>query len=77
MGYTKNSENTNSKAVLTFGIKGHDTHVHVSNTGGSSTRQPTSDDTTTSVSGGAGTFARSIGSKILDVLGIRESFNQS
>lgn len=30
MGYTKNSESGNDKAVLTFGFKGHDNHVHVS-----------------------------------------------
>ena len=33
MGYTKNTENSsNPKAILTFGFKGHDNHVHVSNT---------------------------------------------
>ena len=30
MGYTKNSESGNDKAVLTFGFPGHDNHVHVS-----------------------------------------------
>jgi len=34
MGYVKNSETGNPKAVLTFGFKGHDNHVHVSNTNG-------------------------------------------
>ena len=32
LGYTKNSESGNPKAVLTFGFPGHDNHVHVSNT---------------------------------------------
>jgi hypothetical protein len=30
LGYIKNSESGNDKAVLTFGFKGHDNHVHVS-----------------------------------------------
>jgi hypothetical protein len=33
MGYTKNQEgSSNPKSVLTFGFKGHDNHVHISNT---------------------------------------------
>jgi len=36
MGYAKNSEGGNSKAVLTFGFPGHDDHIHVSNKEGSS-----------------------------------------
>jgi murein DD-endopeptidase MepM/ murein hydrolase activator NlpD len=36
MGYVKNKEVGNSKAVLTFGFPKHDNHVHVSNTSGSS-----------------------------------------
>ena len=35
MGYVKNREVGNPKAVLTFGFPGHDNHVHVSNTSGS------------------------------------------
>lgn len=35
MGYTKNSESGNDKAVLTFGFPGHDNHVHVSRKSGS------------------------------------------
>lgn len=46
MGYSKNVENTNSKSVLTFGFEGHDDHVHVSNTGGASTQEPTNTTTT-------------------------------
>jgi hypothetical protein len=30
LGYVKNSESGNDKAVLTFGFKGHDHHIHVS-----------------------------------------------
>lgn len=30
MGYKKNSESGNDKAVLTFGFPGHDNHIHVS-----------------------------------------------
>jgi hypothetical protein len=33
MGYVKNQEgSSNPKSVLTFGFKGHDNHVHISNT---------------------------------------------
>ena len=38
MGYTKNSESNNDKAVLTFGFPGHDNHIHISN----KTNQPSS-----------------------------------
>jgi hypothetical protein len=39
MGYTKNKESGNPKAVLTFGFPGHDNHVHVSNTTGTPTEK--------------------------------------
>lgn len=32
LGYVKNSESGNPKAVLTFGMPGHDNHIHISNT---------------------------------------------
>ena len=48
MGYNKNAEGpSNPKAVLTFGVEGHDDHVHVSNTGGASTQQPSASTGTT------------------------------
>ena len=90
MGYNKNAEgSSNPKAVLTFGFKGHDDHVHVSNTGRASTQKPTtsgstSDTTstdTTSTEGGiqstetpGSNFASKIGLSILNTLGIKESF---
>jgi hypothetical protein len=41
LGYVKNSESGNPKAVLTFGVPGHDNHIHISNTTiGSSTNNP-------------------------------------
>jgi len=40
MGYKKNVESGNEKAVLTFGFPGHDNHVHVSNKGGVSSVTP-------------------------------------
>ena len=43
LGYIKNVEKGNPKAVLTFGFSGHDNHVHVSNTSGSSTSPDTSE----------------------------------
>jgi hypothetical protein len=48
MGYTKNQEgSSNPKSVLTFGFKGHDNHVHISNT----TTQSSSTDDELSVDG--------------------------
>ena len=46
LGYVKNQESSNPKAVLTFGFKGHDDHVHVSNISGS--EQNTSSSNTSS-----------------------------
>jgi hypothetical protein len=50
MGYTKNVESGNDKAVLTFGFEGHDNHVHVSNKGTSSSSDNPKDDTSTKIS---------------------------
>lgn len=48
MGYTKNSESGNDKAVLTFGFKGHDNHVHVSrNSEGGTSLDPEGTETKT------------------------------
>jgi hypothetical protein len=56
MGYNKNAEGaSNPKAVLTFGFEGHDDHVHVSNTGGASTQQPTTSGSTSGTTSGTGT----------------------
>lgn len=89
MGYTKNSEGTNEKAVLTFGFEGHDDHVHVSNTGGvskePSTSGITSTDTSTDISGSTSAlttktkqssrdFVKTVGGEILKAIGIQESF---
>jgi len=53
MGYNKNAEGaSNPKAVLTFGFEGHDDHVHVSNTGGESTQQPTTSGSTSGTTSG-------------------------
>jgi len=58
MGYQKNVESGNPKAVLTFGFKGHNNHVHVSNKDGQPSKynkdgvsSPESDSTTTYVDG--------------------------
>ena len=48
MGYVKNSESGNPKAVLTFGFKNHDDHVHISNTSGSSSSGSSSSGKTSS-----------------------------
>jgi hypothetical protein len=48
MGYVKNSESGNPKAVLTFGFKNHNDHVHISNTSGSSSSGKSSSGKTSS-----------------------------
>ena len=50
LGYVKNQESNNPKAVLTFGFKGHDDHVHVSNTSNSEQNTASSNTSTTSSS---------------------------
>jgi murein DD-endopeptidase MepM/ murein hydrolase activator NlpD len=50
MGYSKNIESGNDKAVLTFGFEGHDNHVHVSNKTNTTSDNPTTTDTDSSSS---------------------------
>ncbi len=54
MGYIKNQESSNDKAVLTFGYPGHDNHIHISRKsgGGVSTSTGTNTSTTDTKSGG-------------------------
>jgi hypothetical protein len=76
MGYVKNKEKGNPKAVLTFGFEGHNNHVHISNT----TSSPSDTSNTSGTSGGETSskgFARSIGAGILKSIGIQESFEPS
>ena len=47
MGYVKNQEGSNPKAVLTFGFPDHNDHVHVSNTTGKSSTPTEKTDTET------------------------------
>ena len=47
MGYKKNTESGNDKAVLTFGFKDHDNHVHVSRISDSGTSTSNNTDTNT------------------------------
>ncbi len=93
MGYNKNAEGpSNPKAVLTFGFEGHDDHVHVSNVTGAKSPEPTTttqsttnttdtgaETTTTDTesSGGAKQFAKTIGSTLLNAIGVNESFEPS
>jgi hypothetical protein len=79
MGYTKNAEGpSNPKSVLTFGFKGHDNHVHVSNITSSTSEAPktSSDNTSTGITSSStekpGSFAREIGKSILNAIGINE-----
>jgi len=86
MGYTKNVESGNEKAVLTFGFPGHDNHVHVSNKGNSTStpQQSSTKSTTTNNSSdegestsdydnkGAVDFARQVGGELLKAYGIKE-----
>jgi hypothetical protein len=61
LGYTKNSESGNDKAVLTFGFKGHDNHVHVSKkSGGPSSNTGTDTNTGTETSSEEGGYLSSI-----------------
>lgn len=80
MGYTKNAEGpSNPKSVLTFGFKGHDNHVHVSNTTSSTSQDPKTSSnntsTTTTNTTTAGSFAKEIGKSILNAVGIKESLD--
>lgn len=93
MGYKWNSESGNPKAVLWQTNTGgnHFNHLHISNNSGEPSGPPasgntstTSGDTSTTTrtptstgGGGAAEFAKSIGSKILNVMGIKESFEPS
>ena len=91
LGYTKNVESGNDKAVLTFGFKGHDNHVHVSkksNTESSpSTSSPNNTGTETpSEEGGylssiAGNMAKTImpvgtSVNVLDMAGLKEDIDR-
>jgi murein DD-endopeptidase MepM/ murein hydrolase activator NlpD len=76
MGYTKNSESGNPKAVLTFGFKGHDNHVHISNNTGSvsstSTSGGTSIASTSSIAPNQYNITRTVGQAALAGMGITE-----
>jgi hypothetical protein len=70
MGYKKNSENSsNPKSVLTFGVKGHDNHVHVSNI---SKELSKSGGSSKSSESGGSSFAKMIGKSLLNAVGITE-----
>jgi hypothetical protein len=75
MGYTKNQEgSSNPKSVLTFGFKGHDNHVHISNT----TTQSSSTDDELSVDGEKqgptkDAWANMIGNVLSSTLNLKES----
>jgi hypothetical protein len=58
LGYTKNTESSNPKAVLTFGFPEHDDHVHVSNTTGA---QSSSNTTSTTPNQSSGNLTIDIG----------------
>jgi hypothetical protein len=70
MGYTKNSENTNPKAVLWQTNKGgnHFNHVHISNTDGI-------DNDSTDNKKNKDSFLRKMATGLLNRIGINESFN--
>jgi hypothetical protein len=70
LGYTKNSESGNSKSVLTFGFKGHDNHVHVSNTEENSTTSTSTDSDEDSP--GSRIMNSLLGSTLGPVLGLKE-----
>ena len=89
LGYAKNvAETGNDKVVLTFGIKDHDNHVHVSkksNTPSSNTKTGTETETPSEEGGYlssiAGNMAKSImpaGTEInvLDLVGLKEDIDR-
>jgi hypothetical protein len=51
LGYTKNTESSNPKAVLTFGFPEHDDHVHVSNLTGAQSSSGTTGSTSNTPKG--------------------------
>ena len=79
MGYIKNQESGNDKAVLTFGFPGHDNHIHISRKsgGGVSTSTGTSTSTTDTKSGGItwDTLLSPL-KKGLNAMGINEEVNR-
>jgi hypothetical protein len=86
MGYVKNQESGNNKSVLTFGVKDHDNHVHVGYPGDkiqqpSTTGTTTGETTTTTTQPTTATkgrssreFVKTVGSSLLNAIGIQESF---
>ncbi len=90
MGYVKNQESGNNKSVLTFGVKGHHNHVHIgypgdkiqqpsTSTGTTTGETTTTTDTTTqpaTVTKGRSSreFVKTVGSSLLNAIGIQESF---
>jgi hypothetical protein len=87
LGYTKNVESGNDKAVLTFGFKGHDNHVHVSKKSGASSSSNTGTGTETPSEEGsylssiAGNMAKTImpagtSVNVLDMAGLKEDIER-
>ncbi len=87
MGYVKNQESGNNKSVLTFGVKGHHNHVHIGYPGdkiqqpSTSTGTTTGETTTTTTQPATVTkgrssreFVKTVGSSLLNAIGIQESF---
>jgi hypothetical protein len=87
LGYAKNvAESGNNKVVLTFGMKDHDNHVHVSNKSGTSSSNTGTETDTPSEEGGylssiAGNIAKSImppgtSVNVLDMAGLKEDIDR-
>ena len=72
MGYTKNVESSNDKAVLTFGFEGHDNHVHVSNKGTSASSDTSTKNPDETPTGGSRGWIKKIGTGLLNAAGINE-----
>lgn len=70
LGYVKNQESGNDKAVLTFGVKGHDNHVHVSKKSNNTSTSSNSDDNTSSDSEGGylSSYADNIGKALMKTI---------
>jgi hypothetical protein len=70
LGYVKNQESGNDKAVLTFGVKGHDNHVHVSKKSNNTSTSSNSTDNTSSDSEGGylSSYADNIGKALMKTI---------
>lgn len=78
MGYVKNKEDGSTpKSILTFGVKNHDNHVHVSNTTQSpSDKTTTTDNPLINVPNSERSFLSSVGDLLATRFGLKENIDR-